>query len=142
MAVFPEVYAVVTSIPAAAPFSFARAEEPFSFDTQPKTALDQVYRLEAEQLKPEGYCGPYQAERWICRLWLARKTKRAPQAAYDALLVDVTSMTSSLELVHRTSAIDFFVEEDGLQAEIQAPEEAADFLVARIDAIVNFDRAL
>ena len=142
MAVYQEVEAVINSIPAAAPFSMTRAKEPFSFDLQPSTEADRVYFVRGALVEAQGYLGMHQAERHAIEVWMARKVKRNAQGAYESLQADCSSMIAALARIHQSSPVDFFVEEDVLRSEVENPAEEADFLIAKVEAIVNFDRAL
>jgi hypothetical protein len=135
----PPVWDRINSVVARTPFAFTQAREPFSFELQPATNLDQVYRVDAELTETIGYIGPAQCEEWAVTIWLARMHQGKPQTAYRRLQVDCTSLASAW--LDDALAGDYNV--DGFRSSVALPPEGdAPYLVGQLRAIVDFDRAL
>lgn len=135
------VLARMRAVIEASPFALVEAKDPFDFDLQPSTRLDGVYRVEAQMEGREGYMGPFALERWQVSVWLARRAKGAPTAAYALLVADVSAL--SVALIRAGDAdggFDVSTEDQG--ADLPAPSAEQDYLVARLRAGVEFDRAL
>lgn len=140
MTTFPAVLDRLNSICAAAPYGLTRSVDPFDFDTQPNQNVHQAFHVQGELDHVEGNLGFTQVEYWRLTFWVARKHQGTPHAAYRALQVDVTSLTSTL--ARANVGEDFNADtDDELGSEIQVLE-GADFVVGRLEVLVDFDRAL
>lgn len=129
----------VKTLVSAEPFRYEEARDSFSFQLQPSTALHKAFRLEAQKTGEDGYLGMYCAERWELSLWITRRVRGNAVGAYDALLTDVSSLTAA---VHRDARAGDYVVYDSVRAELPQPGGDEDFLVARLRAEIDFDRAL
>jgi hypothetical protein len=135
---FPAIWDRINSLVAGAPYNFTQSRDPFSFDQQPETALDLIFRVDADLAQTDGYLGYQQAELWHVSVWFARKHKANPQAAYRAAAVDITSLQATL--VRDGGLYDYGVSE--LAGEVRLPSDDATYLVGRITALVDIERAL
>lgn len=135
----PAVLDRLNSICASAPYSLTRSVDPFNFDTQPSQNVNGTYHVQTELDHVEGDLGMTQVEYWRMLIWLARKHQGTPHVAYRALHVDITSLTSTLAREHL--AQDYNVDTDDLETEIQVPN-GQDFVVGKLEVLVDFDRAL
>ncbi len=136
----PEVLDRLQDVLESEPFLFIKAIEPFAFDRQPAQQTDQVYRVEMRPVQAAGYLGAAQAEQWAVDCWWARKVGRDPHHVYRQCLTDVTSVTAAL--ANEGAVVDFFVLDDDLDGDVQPPTATADYLVARLSTVIEFDRAL
>lgn len=134
---WPIVYARITSL--AVGLGYTLASEPFSLDLQPDGRLDAVCRVTGELDHVEGYLGGDQEEYWQCAIWVAAKRKRDPQAAYDAMLITVDSVTAALAAGEQAG--DYHLGED-VTATVQQPAADVGYLVGQITLPIMFERAL
>jgi hypothetical protein len=128
----------VSSILAAAPFSFTQATEPFGLDLQPNTHLDRVFCIVGQLEDVTPYLGLAQAQVDRLTINIARKFNRAPHAAVATLDVDVSSLQSAV--VRDGTAGDY----NGYVVDwnVRDPEDADNFAVAEIQVLVDYDRLL
>jgi len=134
---WPIVSARLTSLTVAQGYALAR--EPFSFDLQPDTHLEDVCRLVGSLDGYEGYLGGDQLERWTCEVWLARKGKMDPHAAQRALNLSISSLTAAVAADE--TAGDYHVGED-VAAEVQLPGDGLGYVVARVALPIELERDL
>ena len=134
---WPTVYARITSLTVAQ--GYALSQEPFSFDLQPDTHLEDVCRLEGTLEGYDGYLGGSQAEHWICTIWLARKAKTEPYTAQRALHASIDSLTAGVAAAE--TAGDFCVGEE-VGAEVQLPGDGLGYVVARVALPIELERSL
>lgn len=136
---FPLVLDRMSTLCASAPFSLARAREPFSFDLQPDGRLDDVFRVEGELDETAGYLGGDREELWTVRVWVAQKVKHDASAAYREACVLVDSLTAAVAAAE--TAGDFHVGEEQA-AEIQLPADDLEYLVAQVTLPLSLERTL
>jgi hypothetical protein len=115
------------------------AKEPFSFDLQPDTHLEDLCRVEGALEGYEGYLGGDQQEHWTCTVWLARKAKTDPQAAQRALNLSISSLTAAVAADE--TAGDYHVGED-VTAAVQLPGDDLGYVVARVALPIELERDL
>jgi hypothetical protein len=134
---WPTVSARLTSLTVAQGYALSR--EPFSFDLQPDSHLEDVCRLEATLDGYEGYLGGAQQENRTCTVWLARKGKMDVYAAYRALQISIDSLTAGV--AQDETAGDYHVGE-AVEAEIQLPGDDLGYVVARVALPIELERSL
>ena len=134
---WPTVSARVTSLTIG--LGYALSKEPFSFDLQPDTHLEDVCRLEGALDGYEGYIGGDQQENWTATIWLARKAKLDPYAAQRALHLSIDSLTA--RLAADETAGDYHVG-DNVSAEVQLPGDDLGYVVASVSLPIELERDL
>jgi hypothetical protein len=134
---WPTVEARITSLTVAQ--GYALAKEPFSFDLQPDTHLEDVCRVDGTLEGYEGYLGGDQAENWVVNIWLARKGKMDTYTAKRALDLSISSLTAAI-LADETAG-DYHVGE-GVTAEIQLPGDDLGYVVASVSLPIQLERDL
>lgn len=120
----------------AAPFTFKKTREPFSFDRQPNALLDNSYRVEDAGLSStEPMSNHAEARIDTLRVWIARKLKFDGQTALEALQTDLVS-------------IERYIKADGVSQgyhvtlagrDVQQGAENADFALAALDLACDYD---
>ena len=134
---WPIVSARLTSLTVAQGYGLSR--EPFSFDLQPDTHLEDLCRLEGALQGYQGYLGGDQQETWTCTIWLARKAKMDVYAAKAALDLSISSLTAAVAADE--TAGDYHVGED-VTAELQLPGDDLGYVVARVALPIELERDL
>lgn len=134
-----DVITRVGAVLEASPFRCVETDDPFSFDRTAQTAIDGAYRIEAEMTGREGYLGMSCLEMWAVSVWLARAATRTPNTVRDALTVTVSSLSAALTRDALASG-DYHVAD--VSGEVQWPDGSDDYLVGRMGAQLEFDRAL
>jgi hypothetical protein len=130
------VFDRVNSVVAAAGFTLSKDQ--FSFELQPSTQIDAVFRVEMSFNDQEGNLGSTAAELQTVDIWIARAVKRDARGAYRQLIADLDIVEGLL--ADDYAAFDYNVEKTG--SEIRPPEAEASYVVARLSATVDFDRAI
>ena len=134
---WPTVSARVTSLTVAS--GYALAKEPFSYDLQPDTHLEDVCRLEGTLDGYEGYLGGGQQEHWTCMVWLARKSKMDAYDAKRVLDLSIDSLTAAVAADE--TAGDYHVGED-VTAEVRLPGDGLGYVVASVSLPIELERDL
>lgn len=134
---WPIVAARLTSLTVAQGYALAR--EPFSFDLQPDTHLEDLCRLQGNLDSYEGYLGGDQQENWTLEVWLARKAKTDAPAAQRALYLSISSLTAAVAADE--TAGDYHVGET-VTAEVQLPGDDLGYVVARVALPIELERDL
>lgn len=134
---WPTVSARLTSLTVTQGYGLSK--EPFSFDLQPDTHLEDVCRLTGELTGYAGYLGGSQEETWTCEVWLARKAKTQPYTAQAALLLSIDSLTAAVAA--DSTAGDYLLGED-VQAEIQLPGDDLGYVVGRVALPIQLERQI
>lgn len=116
---------------------FTLAKDAFDFDRQPSQSLEKCFRIHTGREGTEGYLGGDQMERHTVDIWIARKTKRDPHGAARQLTVDLDLIEAALV---RDTALDYWVGDDSVTTEQPEPRDDQDYQVARLSAVVEFDR--
>lgn len=133
-----DVRARVTSL--CAGFSLDPCQTPFSFELQPAGVMTQAFRIEAEEAQTVGWFNYAEERTDLMRIWVARKFLGDPQAMYDRLLNDVSSLRAA---VIRDGASDgsYFVPDAGSGYVIQA-EPKKEYGVLRVTLPLNYECSL
>ena len=134
---FPTVLARVTSLTVG--LGYGLAKEPFSFDLQPDSHLEDLCRLEGSLEGTAGYLGGDREEQWQVTVWLARKAKTQPTTARDALLLTIDRLTAAVPAAG--TAGEFSVGED-IQASVQLPGDDLGYVVASVSLPIELERDL
>jgi hypothetical protein len=128
----------INSLLVSPPFALTPALEPFSFELQPQQGLDASYCLTSELLETDGYFGYRQGEIHGVTLWLARTTARTPYSAVTALQTLCSSLCAAIARDGDGSVYHGWVTEWS----VPEPGPDDDYVLARVDARVDFDREL
>ena len=118
--------------------AFVQAKEAFSFDLQPDAATDARFRIEMATDEVDEYIGPQEGVIERADIWIARKIKRDPIGAYRQLLVDLDLIEQQLSRDYPN--LDYHVRK--LSRDCPQPDTDAVFVVGRLVAAVDYDRAL
>lgn len=86
----------IASVCGGDPFQFVQAQTPFSFEKQPTSNVDKVFRLEATMGSVVGGMSFTEDHVDYVSIWVARKLTTTPEETYQALLTDVTSLRSAV----------------------------------------------
>lgn len=130
----------VASICAAAPFSFAQAQEPFSFDRQPSGRIDQVFRIEHQDVASHGSTSFAETRLGQVRIFLARKQLGAPTTAYYQLSTDANSLTAAVTRDGVTNG-DYDVPDDSRGFSI-AHDDGQEYAVLRLVLPISYEAQL
>jgi hypothetical protein len=120
------------------PFKYERAKEPFSFELQPATEIDQQYHITLGLDSVTGYLGFAQAQIELLRIYLSRKVRRDPHTAYAQIVTDVGSLVAGV--IRASDGLDFNVEFRSWEVPDPGPEDA--YIVGLASFAVDYDRAL
>lgn len=134
---WPTVSARITSLTVG--LGYALSKEPFSFDLQPDTHLEDVFRIDGALDGVEGYLGGDQQENWTATVWIARKAKTDVYAAQRALYLSIDSLTA--RLMTDETAGDYHVGEQ-MSAEVQLPGDDLGYVVASVSLPIELERDL
>jgi hypothetical protein len=131
-----ERFDAILSVP---PFDYVATKEPFGFDRQPQQRLDKTYCLQSgEPRELGGLLGYAQTELVPVTISLARLVRRDAVAVYRTMLTDVSSLCAALA-------------RDGVLGDYSAdvetwrlpePADEADFVIAEIVAVADYERSL
>jgi hypothetical protein len=130
----------LNSLCAAAPFSLTQAKSPFDFGLQPSGTINQCFRIEAAKQGVIGGLNYSSEDTDEFTIWIARKENAEPQAAYRALVTDVTSLTAAIVRDGSTGGGDFSVP-DGGGVSFQHDNGLA-YAVARLVIPINYETQL
>ena len=128
----------IASVCASQPFSFVRAQTPFSFDLQPTGVIDEVFRTEqAASLVIGGF--NYTEERTdLVTIWVARKHAGDPDQTYQRLLTDASSLRAAVIRDGCQVSGEYSVPNDGSAVSLQR-EPGREFAVLRITVPVEYE---
>lgn len=131
----------VESVCAGEPFRFTQALEPFSFERQPTGDIDQVYRVECEGGKVVGGMSYTETRQDVVRIWVARKYSADPDATYQLLVTDASSLTAAIVRDGATGGGDFDVPDAGRGAKFLHDKDD-EFAVLRLSMLVDYETLL
>jgi hypothetical protein len=134
-----EVLARWQTLLEAAPYSYAQAPEPFSFDLLPAQGLDHAYCLDAALDETDDGFHYTVFELHDVTLHLVEKVQRDADAAQVVLSRACSSLTSTLT---RDSDSSVVFSADVTAWEIRPPGPDDDHLVARMTLRVDLERSL
>lgn len=130
----------IASVCAGAPFEFVEAETPFDFKLQPTTQIDQVFRLTCVSDHVIGGFNYTEERTDHVEIWVARKQSAAPQATYDALLTDASSLRAAVIRDGATGGGDYLVP-DGAAFSLQH-DAGKEYAVLRLTMPINYEAVL
>lgn len=135
------IRARVTSLLTRAPFRFTVSPEPYSFDRIPTAVIDQSFGLESESLRVEG--GSHYTEVRVDRLTVsvARLHESQPDACYQALLADCSSIVAAVVRDGAELGGDYDVPDEGRGYGI-LHETGRAFSVLRLTLPVDYEAQL
>jgi hypothetical protein len=133
---WPVISARLTSLTVSQGYGLAR--DPFSFELQPDTALDDVCRIAGALEGYDGYLGRGQTERWTATVWLARKGRMDVHGAQRALYLSIDSLTAAVAT--DSTAGDYLVGDD-IEAEVQVPGDELGYVVASVSLPIELERS-
>lgn len=117
--------------------SYVKSQTPFDFDQQPTTLIDGAFRVTVEGGTVLGGSNFSEERNDLVTIWVARKHSADPQAAYETLLTDATSLTSAVVRYGAQTWGEFAVP-DGTTVVIEH-ENGREFAVARLAIPVNYE---
>ncbi len=119
---------------------YLRSKDPFSFEYQPRQALDACFYVEMEQDTTDGYSGFAQGELHRVRVWVARRVRRDPHGARRQLIADLELL--EVPLYQDYANFGYHVADDSVLKNIPSPLDEWDYAVGMLELIVDFDRSL
>ena len=135
------IRARVTSLLTRAPFAFTVSPEPYSFDRLPNAVIDASFGLESESMQVQG--GSHFTEVRVDRLTVsvARLHDSQPDACYQALLADCSSITAAVVRDGATTSGDYDVPDEGRGYGI-LHETGRAFSILRLTLPVDYEAQL
>jgi hypothetical protein len=131
----------VGSLCAGAPFGFIQAQEPFSFALQPTGAIDQVFRIENSDISVSGGTNYSETRIGQLRIFIARKQKSLPQAAYTQLSTDAQSLTAAITRDGVVGGGDYDVPDAGRGFTVQH-DAGKEYAVLRLTLPIGYEAQL
>lgn len=131
----------VRSILASAPFRFAETRDPFSFDLQPTTNIDGVFRVEMASQAVMGQMDYRDVRIDSLVIWTARLQGGDPNAAYRVQLTDVNSITAAVIRDGATGGGDYAVPDGGRGFSCRRDPGAA-YAVTRTTIPVDYETSV
>ena len=130
----------VRSILAGTPFQFAESQEPWSFERQPTTQIDGVFRVEmaSQTVRQEMDFRDIRID--TLTIWTARLQGGDPNAVYRTQLQDVNSITAAVIRDGATGGGDYAVP-DGRGFSLRRDPGAA-YAMARISIPVDYETSV
>lgn len=120
---------------------FARSTDHFDFVHQPDQNIDRIYRVESERVGSNGYIGGDQEEVHRVSVWLTRKVRSDSHGASRQLKADMDLVEQAL--IDDSILADYNVQDEpGPDGSVQLPDPDATHVIARLSAVVDFDRDL
>jgi hypothetical protein len=132
----------VRSLCVSAPFNFTEATSWASFDLQPTTNIDAVFRILplASQVVIGGFA--YTEDRTdSMQIWLARKRNGDYDAVRRTLLRDVHSLTAAVVRDGATTSGDYHVPDAG-RGHVIADVPTAEYVTLRLTLPINYETQL
>lgn len=128
----------VSSVCAKAPFRLKVSKTPFSFDLQPQTNIDNVFRIEHETVNVIGGFNFREERDDVMTVWVARRWKGDVDETYQALVTDAASIRAAvIRDGHQTSG-EYIVPDEGAGMNIQR-DTAQSFGMLRLTIPVNYE---
>lgn len=132
----------VRSLVSSDPFNFAEAESWDTFDFQPTTNVDAVFRIPPMRSGTVIGGFAYAEDRTdILQIWVARKVNSDFAGVRRALLRDVHSLTAAITRDGSEQSGDYNVTDEDRGHEI-AVEEGAEFATLELTLSINYDSQL
>jgi hypothetical protein len=132
----------IRSIVVSAPFEFQEAVSWATFDLQPTTNIDAVFRVPPPQSgSVVGGFGYTDDRTDTFEIWIARKRNSDWDGVRRTLLRDVQSITAAVTRDGSVSSGDYLVFDDGRGYEF-GTEAGAEFVTATITLPINYDSQL
>jgi hypothetical protein len=133
----------VRSICASEPFGFTEAVVWESFDLQPATNLDRVFRIQPpSSQRVTGGFDFYEGRTDSLQIWVARRPHGDPAAQRRALLRDMHSLTAAVTRDGLVNSGDYSVPDEGRGHAIQPAGKGKDFAVLRLTLPIEYDSQL
>ena len=131
------IRARVRSVCASQPFGFTQAQTPFSFELQPSGAIDEVFRVETDGGSVIGGFNYLEERTDLLSIWVARKYAGDPDAAYQRLLTDASSIRAAVIRDAHAVSGEYGVPAEGAGLSVQRP--GGEFAVLRLTLPVNYE---
>ncbi|MGE0451788.1 MAG: hypothetical protein AB7Q29_19600 [Vicinamibacterales bacterium] len=135
-----EIRGRIASVCAGPPFYFDQALEPFGFDRQPTTGIDQVFRLETEQSGVVGGLAFTEERTDLMRIWVARKQGGGAESTYRRLQADARSLRAAVVRDGLEAGGDYGVPDGGAVMIVHDP--GTEYAVLRLSIPVNYEATL
>jgi hypothetical protein len=131
----------ISSLLSRAPFAFTPSPEPFGFDLLPAELVDGSFCLESVAARATGGGNFTETRVDLLHITVARLQESDPEACYQALLVDCSSITAAIVRDGAELGGDYDVLDDGRGATI-AHEPGRAFSVLRLTLPVDYEAQL
>lgn len=131
----------VSSVLASEPFSFLRAQTPFDFAQQPSGQIDQTYTVEVEGGEIIGGFSYIEERIDRVRIGVARTFDGDPEAVYQQLIVDATSIVAAIVRDGAEDGGDYDVMDGGRGVSIEHAGNE-EFAVLRLSVPVDYEAQL
>lgn len=133
-----EVRHRIASLCASTPFGFVQAKTPFSWDLQPSGEIDEVFRIDTTEAGVIGGFNYSEERTDVITIWVARKHAMDPEATYDRLRCDASSLRAAVIRDGSVTSGEYSVPDDGSGIAISR-EPRTEFAVLRLDLPVNYE---
>lgn len=127
----------VTSVLSKHPFQFVQSETPFDFDLQPNGLLDRAFRIESDGGEVIGGFNYSEERDDILSIWVARKHAARPEATYQTLVTDASSIRAAVIRDGAQDSGEYHVPDDGAGMSIER-DPAQNYAVMRVTVPVNY----
>ena len=131
----------ITSVCSSAPFHFAQSATPFSFDLQPASAIDAVFRIESESSSVIGGFNYSEERTDTMRIWVARRQASDPEGTYQRLQADARSLRAAIVRDGCEGGGDYGVPNTGGSTQI-SHDRGTEFGVLRLTVPACYDAEL
>lgn len=133
----------VRSLCAGAPFYFTEAAHWGTFDLQPTTNVDQVFRIPPPSSQSVAGGFSYMESRTdSMQIWVARKHNQDYPAVRRTLLRDMHSLTAAITRDAYQSSGDYGIPDGGRGHSISPEAPGKDYITLRLTLPVNYDAQL
>jgi hypothetical protein len=133
----------IRSICASAPFGYTEAVSWTSFDLQPTTNIDGVFRIPPPSSQSVNQMFGFAEERTdTVQIWVARKINADYDAARRRLLVDMHSLTAAIARDAFEISGDYNVLSEGRGHAVTPEKQNAEYVSLRLTIPVNYDAQL
>ena len=133
-----EIRGRVASVCSGSPFELRQAQEPFSFERQPTTAIEGVFRIESESIGVIGGFNYTEERTDVLRIYVARKQGADPEATYERLLTDARSLRAAVIRDGLLDGGDYGVPDTGEGVRITR-SPGAEFAVLQVSIPVTYE---
>lgn len=131
----------IASVCAGDTFQMTPAATPFSFEQQPSTTIDAVFRIESETASVIGGFNFSEERTDLMRLWVARRQAADPEQTYQRLQADARSLRAAVTRDGCEGGGDYGIPDAGDGALI-THDRGQEFAVLRLTIPVSYEADL